>query len=109
MGGGLEVCGPQLNEKPSRPPGDWLPWWATQQRAANAAAAAGASAAAGGEGVKQAWNSPKRKPGPEPAAGAAGGGDGPPLTGNSEVDAEILAFYKAREGLVAQRMAGVRR
>jgi len=55
----------------------------------------------------EAWSSPRR-----PRAGAAGGGaaapGGPPLTGNPEVDAEILAFYQAREGLVAQRMAGGR-
>ena len=42
--------------------------------------------------------------------GAAGGSSsgGPPLTGNAEVDAEILAFYQARETLVAQRMQGGR-
>ena len=30
---------------------------------------------------------------------------GPPLTGNQEVDQEIMAFYKAREKLVHDRMA----
>mmetsp|Transcript_14140 Transcript_14140/g.47146 ORF Transcript_14140/g.47146 Transcript_14140/m.47146 type:complete len:765 (+) Transcript_14140:51-2345(+) len=34
------------------------------------------------------------------------GGGGPPLTGNAEVDAEIVAFYQAREGLAAQRTGG---
>lgn len=34
------------------------------------------------------------------------GGGGPPLTGNAEVDAEIVAFYQAREGLAAQRAGG---
>ncbi|KAL1525694.1 hypothetical protein AB1Y20_020543 [Prymnesium parvum] len=36
----------------------------------------------------------------------AGGGAGPMLTGNKEVDAEIMAFYQARESLIKKRMAG---
>ena len=73
---------------------------------------------AGGDDTKQAWSSLGRahtnsSQGGDclrtaDTAGEVTGG-GPPLTGNKEVDAEILAFYKAREGLVAQRVAGVKR
>jgi len=75
---------------------DFENWWVTQQPAAE---------------PSPLEVSPPRRP----RAGAvasprstSGGGSakpsGPPLTGNPEVDAEILAFYQAREGLVAQRM-----
>lgn len=68
---------------------DFENWWVTQQPA-----------------EEQPPASPPRRPraGAAGSPHAAGGAVGPPLTGNPEVDAEILAFYQAREGLVAQRM-----
>lgn len=43
-------------------------------------------------------------PAPMPADGGGGaGGGGPQLTGNREVDAEIMAFYRARESLLQQQ------
>lgn len=84
---------------------DFENWWSTQQPAEGAASAP----------APQGWASPRRPRaggGLEPVAShaspARAAAAGPPLTGNPEVDAEILAFYQAREGLVAQRLAGGR-
>ena len=69
---------------------------------------------------RQAWNSPVRAraspskgggggsalPSPtKPPPAGAGGGGGPALTGDSEVDREILAFYNARRTLGVERAA----
>ena len=67
-------------------------------------------------GHQPAWASPARptKGMPPPsipppmAPGGGGGGGGaaqPLLTGQPEVDAEIMAFYNARDSLVKARMA----
>jgi len=52
----------------------------------------------------QAYTAPPRSAplAPPPAAGGAGQ---PALTGNPEVDAEILAFYRARESLLQSQRA----
>ena len=52
--------------------------------------------------VKTAWPSPARGANPARSPQPRGA---PPLTGNNEVDQEIMAFYKARESLVQNRMA----
>ena len=66
---------------------------------------------------RQAWNSPVRaRSSPSKGGGgssppsptkppAAGGGGGPALTGDSEVDREILALYNARRTLGVERAA----
>lgn len=68
--------------------------------------------AAYGSPPQECWGSPgKDKPSAPPDHGApnlppgAGGGGGPMLTGQPEVDKEIMAFYQARDSLVKQRMA----
>lgn len=66
-----------------------------------------------GSASRKAWASPKGT-GVEIAAGQGANkssvppstGSGPMLTGNKEVDAEIMAFYEARESLIKKRMSG---
>lgn len=56
----------------------------------------------------QPHGSSRASPAPSPQRGGgarAAARGGPPLTGNQEVDQEIMAFYKAREKLVHDRMA----
>ena len=106
---------------------DFERWFAAQEASRvdpGADAAPLAAALPGGLGgvaqPRQAWNSPVRtraspgkggggsavpSPTKPPAAGAAGGGGGPALTGDSEVDREILAFYNARRTLGVERAA----
>jgi len=106
---------------------DFEAWYAKQQLCAGAGPLAsappgGAVAPPGASPHRvpapppaQAWSSPGRgggggvpypPPPPAGARGAAGGGAGPTLTGQPDVDKEILAFYEARDLLVKQRMAG---
>ena len=106
---------------------DFEAWYAKQQLCAGAGPPAsappgGAVAPPGASPHRvpapppaQAWSSPGRgggggapypPPPPAGARGAAGGGAGPTLTGQPDVDKEILAFYEARDLLVKQRMAG---
>ena len=106
---------------------DFERWFAAQEASKvdpGADAAPLAAALPGGMGgvaqPRQAWNSPVRaraspskggggsslpSPTKPPPAGAAGGGGGPALTGDSEVDREILAFYNARRTLGVERAA----
>ena len=105
---------------------DFERWFAAQEASKvdpGADAAPLAAALPGGMGgfaqPRQAWNSPVRAraspskggggsavPSPtKPPAAGAGGGGGPALTGDSEVDREILAFYNARRTLGVERAA----
>ena len=106
---------------------DFEAWYAKQQLCAGAGPPAsappgGAVATPGASPHRvpapppaQVWGSPGRggvggapypPPPPAGARGADGGGAGPTLTGQPDVDKEILAFYEARDLLVKQRMAG---
>ena len=105
---------------------DFERWFAAQEASRvdpGADAAPLAAALPGGMGgvaaPRQAWNSPVRAraspskggggsslPSPtKPPPAGAGGGGGPALTGDSEVDREILAFYNARRTLGVERAA----
>lgn len=69
-----------------------------------------------GSASRKAWASPKGSipTGVEIPTGQGGNkssvppstGSRPMLTGNKEVDAEIMAFYEARESLIKKRMSG---
>ena len=118
---------PRLGQSRRKLQQDFERWFAAQEASKvdpGADAAPLAAALPGGMGgvaqPRQAWNSPVRaraspskggggsalpSPTKPPAAGAAGGGGGPALTGDSEVDREILAFYNARRTLGVERAA----
>jgi len=125
---------PYLSPRPPSPPReqsrrklqqDFERWFAAQEASRvdpGADAAPLAAALPGGMGgvaqPRQAWNSPVRAraspgkggggsalPSPTKPPPAGAGGGGPALTGDSEVDREILAFYNARRTLGVERAA----
>ena len=97
-GGGGNAGSPRRSQPPNPRACHW-------PRTARRLRSAGLARKAQAEWVADASPSALGAGAPPPLPPSAAGGGGPMLTGQPEVDKEIMAFYQARDSLVKQRMA----